>query len=431
MKNGLKNALIALKNKLSIKSQYAAIDQAIISIANFSASIILTAIVSPTELGIYMIGFLAIYFVRAVQDGVIVQPLTAFGAGKEMDAFKAYFSAAAIHQTCLTLLTSVVAVLLGWALTRWGNETLGSALYVLWFGFFTWQWQEFFRRAFYTRGEVNKAMWVSLIANVIRLVFLIVLSRFITITGLTGINAIGLGSLFGALVGLLLAKNYFTRTFQDILEVWRSNWKFGRWILGASLVDWVVVDLYPILVAGMISFAATGAYQTLQNLVAPIHVLLRAMDNFVTPILAKTYDRSGIDKVDITLRQIFLFAGIPVVGLLVIVLIFTPQFLYLLKGDTYLPYANGIYPMAIFYLFLFINRPFQMVLRAVRQGKQVFWANVLAAVSIFTVGLLLINRWGLYGAIGGQALNAIIISVFSYAAWKGFVRRESTEKQLN
>lgn len=423
MKNGIKNTVTILNSGLAHKGKFAAADQAIISIANFSASILLTTMVLPTELGAYMLGFLAIYFVRAIQDGLIVQPLTAYGAGKTMQEFKPYFTAASIHQAALSIVVSVAAALLGWILTQFGNDTLGPTIFVLWFSFFTWQWQEFFRRAFYTRGEVHKAMWVSFGATVIRLAFIVVLSKFAQVTGLTGINAIGWGSLLGACLGLLLAKDYFSIDYQDIFEVWLNNWKFGRWILGASLVDWIVVDLYPILVAGMISFAATGAYQTLQNLVAPIHVLLRAMDNFVTPILAKAYDQSGVGKVNKTLKMIFILGGIPVIGLLVIVIAFTPQFLFLLKGDTYLPYAGGIYPMAVFYLFLFVNRPFQMVLRAVRQGKQVFWANVFAAISIFTAGIWLINVWGLYGAIGGQALNAIIISVFSYFAWKKFVSK--------
>jgi O-antigen/teichoic acid export membrane protein len=170
--------------------------------------------------------------------------------------------------------------------------------------------------------------------------------------------------------------------------------------------------------AGMVSFAAAGAYQSLQNLVAPIHVLLRAMDTFATPIAAKAYHQSGLPRLSGILKKIYLFSGIPVIGLLILVLIFAPDLLYLLKGDTYLPYADGIYIMAVFYFFLFINRPLQLAFRAINKGKQIFFANILAAVSMFTVGLWLIDRWGLYGAIGGQALNAFIISLVLWIAWR-------------
>jgi len=76
--------------------------------------------------------------------------------------------------------------------------------------------------------------------------------------------------------------------------------------------------------------------------------------------------------------------------------------------------------MGVFYFFLYINRPLQMAFRAVRQGKQVFFANILAMASMLIFGTWFIRHWGLYGAIGGQTLNAIIISLFLLSAWHKF-----------
>jgi len=417
---GLKKSLNLITTKLANNGKYAAIDQGVISLSNFGASILLAALVTPTELGTYVLGFLALYFIRAIQNGIIIQPLNTYGAGKNQDAYSAYFSAAAVHQVILSTLSAAGAALLGWILTRLGNDTLGPTIFILWFSVFTWQLQEFFRRGFYTRGEVHRAVWISVTSNVVRLGMIVLISRKGQISGLTGLNAIGWGAFFATLVGVWLSRHNFSKQLLNPLATWRENWRFGRWILGASLADWVVVDLYPILMAGMISFAATGVYQTLQNLVAPIHVLLRAIDTFLTPIMAKAFDSSGINKVSRMLRWVFLFAGIPIIGLLILVSIFTPQLLYLLKGETYLPYSNGIYLMGVFYFFLYINRPLQMAFRAVRQGKQVFFANILAMASMLIFGTWFIRHWGLYGAIGGQTLNAIIISLFLLSAWHKF-----------
>lgn len=409
-----------LSTKLANNGKYAALDQAVISLSNFAASILLARLVSPTELGAYVTGFLAIYFVRAVQNGLIIQPLNALGAVKSEGAFKGYFTAVFFHQLILSGLSAGGAALLGWILTSRGNNVLGPTTFVLWLAFFTWQIQEFFRRTFYTRGEVKKALWISGAANVLRLGLMFVFAQFRDISGLTGLWAIGWGSALACLVGLWLARGFFTRHLDNPMVVWVENWRFGSWILGASLADWVVVDLYPILMAGMISFAATGVYQALQNLVAPIHVFLRAMDTFVTPIMAKTYDHHGLSKFKQNLKTVYWVAGLPILGLLVLVLIFTPQLLNLLKGKTYLPFADGIYVMALYYFLLFVNRPLQMAFRAVRKGRQVFLANILAMASMFTIGLWMIHRWGLYGAIGGQALNAFIISLVLWFAWRQF-----------
>jgi O-antigen/teichoic acid export membrane protein len=427
----LKQAIHIVNGRIANNGKFAAIDQAVISLANFAASILLVALVSPTEVGVYVIGFLAIYFVRAIQNGIIVQPLNTYGASKTEEEYRTYFSAIALQQVILSAVTALAAALLGWILTQTGNDTLGPALFVLWFSFFTWQLQEFLRRAFYTRGEVHKGMWVSTCANGIRLSIIVILASSGPITGITGLNAIGWGSLGGTLLGIWLGKGYFTLKFQNLVMIWRDNWRFGRWILGASVADWVVVDLYPIMMAGMINFAATGVYQALNNLVAPIHVLLRAVDTFATPVLAKTFDQDGLAKVNQHLRLIYVICAIPVGILLVLVLIFAPQLLTLLRGETYLPYTDAIYMMAVFYFFLFINRPLQMVFRAIRQGKQIFWANVGAAISMFAGGYWLINRWGIYGGIGGQALNAFIISAVLLIAWFRVLRVEKPDAMIS
>jgi len=417
VKTGFQKSLNFLSGRMANNGKFAAIDQGVISAANFAASILLALYVSPTQLGVYVIGFLAIYFIRAIQNGLIIQPLNTYGAGKSISDFRDYFSAVVIFQVVLSLSMALAAVVLGQALTISGNDTLGPTISVLWFSFFAWQLQEFLRRSFYTRGEVSKAVWVSLVGNVIRLSLILILAQHGRISGLVGLNAIGWGAVGGTILGAWLAKDYFRLTFKNLWATWLENWQFGRWILGVSLADWVVVDLYPIIMAGMISFAATGVYQTLQNLVAPIHVLLRAVDTFVTPIFAKSYDQSGLIKVRQNLKWIYIVAGIPVIGLLVLVLFFTPQLLFLLKGDTYLPYADGIYVMVVFYLFMFLNRPLQLFFRAIRHGKQVFFANIIAMISMFTIGLWMIDRWGVYGGIGGQALNAFIISLVLLIAW--------------
>ena len=421
MKNNLEKAKQYLSGRTANNGKYAAIDQGVISLSNFAASILLARYVSPTELGVYTIGFLAIYFMRGIQNGIIIQPLNTYGAGKSEEAFRPYFSTVALFQAGIGIGASISAALLGWLLISLGNDTLGPTIFVLWFSFLTWQLQEFFRRAFYTRGEVSKAVWISVAMNATRLGLILLLIRLDRLSGWAGLNAIGWGSLAASIVGFLMARSYITTRGLDLPGVWKENWQFGRWILGTSIADWFVVDFYPIMMAGMISFAAAGVYQALQNLVAPIHVLLRAIDTYATPILAKTYDQAGLAKFERYLRLIFLIAGIPVVILLILVMIFAPQLLFLLKGDTYLPYADGIYVMALFYFFLFINRPLQLAFRAVRKGKQVFFANILAAVSMFTIGIWLIRRAGLYGGIGGQALNAFLISEFlliAYLRWR-------------
>ena len=87
----------------------AAVDQGILSLSNFLATIILARNVSPTELGVYGVGFIALRLVRAFQEGLVVQPLNVFGAGMKLSAFRRYATSVSLLQIILALATAALA----------------------------------------------------------------------------------------------------------------------------------------------------------------------------------------------------------------------------------------------------------------------------------------------------------------------------------
>jgi O-antigen/teichoic acid export membrane protein len=203
----------------------------------------------------------------------------------------------------------------------------------------------------------------------------------------------------------------------NLKSTWVRNWNFGRWLLGSSLANWAAVEFYPVLTAGLISFAAAGAYRALQNLVAPIHLLLRAIDTFLTPRAANLYEKNGPRALTHTLRSIYLAIAIPVLGILAVALIFPEQLLRLIYGEVYLEYSNGVILMALFYALMFAYWPLQSVFKAAQLSRPIFVANMLAIASMFTVGIWAILNWGVYGTIIGQAVNALVINLVLWGYW--------------
>lgn len=396
----------------------AALDQGIISLTNFMAAIYLARWVSPTEFGVYAVGFLALHLIRAVQEGVVVQPLSAVGGALDREAFRPYATATGVIQIGLALGTAGAAALFGRLLIVTGNDTAGPAVYALWFTFLFWQLQEFVRRAFYARGAVRSAAVNTALASAIRLVVLGWLGSRGSLSGIAGLDAIGWGALGALPLGLWQARGYWTRALADLRSTLRSNWAFGRWVLGGVLANWMALELYPILTAGMISFAAAGAYRALQNPVAPVHVLLRATDTLLTPQAARAYAETGIPGLRRLLRWTYVIVAVPVLPLLLAVSLFPEPLLRLFYGDTYLPYAGGMVWMALFYGLWFAYWPLQSAFKAMRRTRPIFLANLAATGTMATAGILAIQRWGVYGTIAGQGLNALVVAVVLWAAWR-------------
>ena len=418
-------ALFALFSGQGARQGYlSAIDQGVISLSNFMATIILARNVDPTQLGVYGVGFVTLRLVRAVQDGLIVQPMNVFGAGMEQDEFKHYATSTSLFQIGLAFISATVVALGGWALTELGNDTAGPTLFALWLPFLWWQMQEYLRRMLYTRGLVLNAVLNSVIANGVRIAIMIYLVNQGTLSGVTGLEAIAWGSFVALFPGLWFTREFWSRKLENLKVTWRRNWNFGRWLLGSTLTNWVAVEFYPILTAGLISFAAAGAYRALQNLVAPIHLLLRAIDTFLTPRAANLYGKNGQAALTHTLRSIYMAIGTPVLGLLILAILFSEQILDLIYGDVYLEYSNGVVLMALFYALLFAYWPLQSIFKAAQLSRPIFIANVLAIVSMFTVGIWAILKWGVYGTIVGQVINALVINIVLWGFWIA-LRREN------
>ena len=101
---------------------WAAGDQGIISVTNFIAAVYLARAVDPTEFGVYAVGFLMTRFVRAIQDGLVVQPLNALGAVLDRRAFQEYAANTGLIQVLLALFSAFAAAFIGWGLTLLGND---------------------------------------------------------------------------------------------------------------------------------------------------------------------------------------------------------------------------------------------------------------------------------------------------------------------
>ncbi|MFC1923231.1 lipopolysaccharide biosynthesis protein [Chloroflexota bacterium] len=411
-------SLIALYSGKGAQQGYlAAVDQGVISLSNFIATIILARNVDPTQLGVYGVGFVTLRLVRAVQEGLIVQPMTVFGAGMDEREFIPYATSTSLFQIGLALVSATAVAVSGWVLTKLGNDTAGPTLFALWLPFLWWQMLEYVRRMLYTRGLLFNAVINSVIANAVRIAIMIALVNQGKLSGTTGLEAIAWGSLAALIPGFWFTRHFWTRKFNNLRDTWDRNWNFGRWLLGGTLTNWVAVEFYPILTAGLISFAAAGAYRAIQNLVAPVHLLLRAIDTFLTPRTANLYEKNGRRALTYTLRRVYLAVGIPVMGILTIAVLFPEELLSLVYGDTYIAYSNGVILMAIFYALLFAYWPLQSIFKASQHSRPIFIANILAIICMFTVGIWAILNWGVYGTIAGQALNALVINVVLWGVW--------------
>lgn len=414
-----------LTGDVARKGYLAGLDQALISLTNFVASILLARALTPTQFGAYGVGFLLLHFARSIQEGLVVQPMTSLAPSLRGDDRRRHLTGSALSQAALAVLGAATCAGLGWFLTELGNPVAGPTLFALWLPVLLAQPQEFLRRVFYTEDRVFLAVLTTLVASLVRLGAQGVLLASARDMGTVGLYAIGVGGAAGLALGLAQTRHLWVFSRLDVAGVWKRNWGFGRWVVGGTVTNYFAIEVYPILTAGLVDFAATGVYRALQNVVAPIHSLMRAMDTYFTPRLADRRRVAGSAGVDHMVRRMYLVTAPIVLSVLLLAVVFAEPILSLLYGPTYVEYADGMRWMALFYLFWYAYWPIQSALKAVEVTRPIFAASLAAILMMFTLGVLAILKWGVYGTIAGQAFSALIMSVILGSTWVRWRRSQA------
>ena len=222
----LRSLVLLYSGSAAREGYLSAVDQGVISLANFVATIILARTVSPTELGIYGVGFTILRLGRAIQDGLVVQPVNVFGAAMDKDLFRRYASSAAILQVVTAAGCALAVAITGWILIINGQDTAGVALFFTWFAMFWWLLQEFIRRILYTRGRVLPAVINTVVANLVRLGLMLWWAAQGTLSGVRGLDAIGWGALAALIPGLWLTRRYWTPKIYPLKAISQQFWGF-------------------------------------------------------------------------------------------------------------------------------------------------------------------------------------------------------------
>ena len=213
------SGLRLFSGKSARQGYLAAVEQGEISVANFLAALILAHAVDPTEFGVYAVGFLMTRFVRAIQDGLTVQPINALGAPLDEARFRVYATNTGLIQLMLAFASAASAALIGWGLTAAGNDVAGPTVTALRFVLLTWQLQEYLRRVFYARNQVLASLVISFVSDAVRLLLLWNWNQQNALSGKAGLDAIAWGALVAGALGLWLARRHWS--FQQI-AIWKT-----------------------------------------------------------------------------------------------------------------------------------------------------------------------------------------------------------------
>ena len=377
------------------------IDQAVVSGGNFLTSILLARALGIASFGQYSVVILIFFFFLSVVQAFITQPLYTLGNkkfGKDVDYLPA------LQAINVLLILSCVGV---FALVSFFMGYSGYLLLIQLAALFFYLLNQSLRgMGFYK--QMKKRVLISdmsiqsaIVVSVLLLGELTLDKVFMILIGSYGISLMIYG-------GLL--KIFFS--IAKIKQVFHEHFRFSRWLLVTSGVQWFSGN-YLILVAdAMLGHAVTGVVRIIQNTLGMFNILLQAMENYVPLKASLIFNENGLHAMLNFLRHI----GVRVLLVMLIGLVgFYFTYEEILTWCYQVTFSDDLLILMFCILYVFILAGFllRFVIRTLEKNFAIFIGYIISTVLIFIIANPIISHWGLLGVAIGFLVTQIV-SVATY-----------------
>lgn len=386
------------------------VDQMSISAANFTTTVLLARGLQPASFGAFTLLFSLLLFVVSVQAALITQPHNVIGATRASGEIGSYTTLVAVMQllfggavALVFLAAASIAFVVGWSF----------ALLMLAFVplVVAWLAQEFVRRVFYTNGEVTHAIRNDLFCYGSQVAGVLILARSGTLTDLTAVAVLTVSSSLGFVAGLYQMRRHWTRIagWHNVREAILEHWRFGRWLLGGSMLSLTAGGWYFVLT--IVGVVAAGAWRALSTILGPLNILTAGLDSLIPPQAARVHASGGKAALRRFLFQVFVFTAPFVAGYCLLVSIFAERIIEVVFGGRYQEYLWLMPLLALSTFLAFTQQPVSLTLRAIGSSSSIFRAQIAAVAVGPPVGILIGYQAGIVGAAVGLIIHFAVLNL--------------------
>lgn len=421
---GGRRASVAWFGRVIGQISWTMIDQALLGLSNFAATLILARWLTPIEYGGYTAASAVFWIVITAYHGLLTEPMMVFGSGRFRDRLSSYFAILAVFHCCISAIISAGLACVGLALMSWASTGSGSGMLGYALATPLILLLSLFRQAFYVESVPRLAAGASTIYMVGMLAIMYTLYRSAALSSFTApLAAAGASALaIGSIIGWRRIRLWPPWRGDFVKEVADAHWRYSRWAVVTGILTAVPASLYYLIVPLLAGLEANAALRALTILVIPPGQAYSAFTLLLVPAFARMRQR-GWAASWVWKALIVLVAGGCLYALLIVE--FGRPLMDLLYRGRYTQYADFAWLVGLIALPSAAIAALGSALRAYERPDRVLWAYVVSTAVTCVFGVVAVASWGLLGAIlgmlGGYVTTAVVMLfwVLRADAWAG------------
>ncbi len=408
-----------MKTIKQLKKLFPLLDQGIVSGGNFFLGVILARVLGLEGYGEYTLVWFVILFCSSINQAWIISPLYTFAPQYKKKEKTNYIRSVLSHQIIFALSAALLVYLLvivsSLLLPRWQIARASHIVSLIVFCFLMY---DFFRRLHYVQGNVSKALTLDVLVYSSQMGGLIVLTY---LHKLSLYNAFMTVSISYGLTFLLEYKACFLLNIdrKAIRKTALQHWRYSRWLIGTSLLQWVSGNFFIISAGGMLGPIVVGAIRMLQNIMGVIHILFLALENQVPLKASHLYANKGLQAMYAYLKKVAIRGSLITLLMACTIALLGKQIISLLYAGKHLAYASFLYAFGGLYVLVFIGTCLRFAIRTLEKTKAIFFAYVWSTLFSILSANFIIKQFQMSGILIGLFATQLIMQGYFIYSLKG------------
>ena len=406
---------------------YSIFDQGFSVGGMFLANIALARTQTKEEYGIFALTYSVFTFLSGLHNAAVLEAYTIYGSGRYHRHFTSYTRLLWRSNAWLCLgLTLAVAAVWG-ALARLAPRYASTTLLGLALACGVLLTASFLRRTFYMQRRPQLAARFSAFFFLIDVALLLLLLRT---NKLNGFWAFAMAALAWSAASVFVAREIpgdsaRENFLQTEPRYWSEHWKYSRWVLVTALVFQFLTQGYYWLAAGVLSVKQAGELRALNNLVMPLDQVFGALTLLILPALSLRYASQRFAGL-VPLWRRYCLGWLLVTGSFAVsLLLLGKPVMHALYAGRFDDVAALLPALALLPVVMGVGNTINAALKAMEKPQAVFYAYVASGAATFLIGLPLILRFAVRGAVYGMLSSAAVYAVALGIAFETYSRAKA------
>jgi O-antigen/teichoic acid export membrane protein len=402
-------------------------DQGLLSGSNFLLSVLLARWLTRDAYGAYALGFSIFILLSGFHNAFFLEPMSVFGPESYASRIGGYVRKLAGFHFVFAILLSILVVAGAITVPFFMNDRdLTSALWGVCIAvplvLFYW----LVRRAAYLKFAPGLAVVGSATYCVAMLILALTLKRWLS--PFTGFLIQSLAAIPAVLVLFAcLRSGTDQHSSPSNADVLHQHWRYGRWVLGSTVVNWVSGYGYYVIVGALLPMPDVAALRALRNLTEPCYRAMAAIVLLVLPWASGRYVEEGVRGLRRRTRQLNLLFGGTALFYFGALCLFGKKVMSFLYAGRYNESSHLLILATAPLVFIAASLGSEIAVQVMQAPSEVFLAYGVSGVLTFVLGIPFTHFGGLVGGLLSILISAASVwAVLTYRCQKRLQKAEST-----